>query len=70
MEKKFESSNPKIAFNVLCEKVMEIYLVYIAKYNSFRQKQIILPMILNKEKESWNYLVVKNLTALLKGITW
>ena len=48
---------------------MEICLAYISKYNSTREKQIILLMIPNEEKESWHYLAVKNLSALLKRIT-
>ena len=36
--------------------------------NSNREKQNIVFMILNGEKQ-WNYLAVKKLSALLRGIT-
>ena len=38
---------------------MEIFPAYISKINSNLEKQIILLMIPNKEKESCHYLVVK-----------
>ena len=38
---------------------MEICPAYISKINSNFEKQIILLMILIKEKEDWNYLAVK-----------
>ena len=67
--KGLESNNPKIALNTFCQKEMEICLAYISKHNSTREKQITLLMIPNEEKESWHYLAVKKLPALLKGIT-
>ena len=33
------------------------------------EKQIILLMIRNEEKEGWNYLAVKKLSRVLRGIT-
>ena len=40
-------------------------------FNSKFEKQIILLMILNKEKEGWYFLAVKKkLSVLLHGITW
>ena len=41
------------------EKEKEIYPAYISKYNSTREKQIIILMIPNEEKEGWHYLAVK-----------
>ena len=48
---------------------------YISKHNSNREKQVILLMISNREKreaksegQQWHYLVVKKLSALLRGI--
>ena len=41
----------------------------ISDINSNCAKQIILLMISNEEKESWHYLAVKTLSALLKKIT-
>ena len=56
----FKKSNPTIALNILYNKEKEICPVYISKYNSTREKEIIVLMISNKEKESWHYLSVKN----------
>ena len=44
-----------------------MYPVYVSKYNSKLEKQVILLMIQNKEE--WNYTAVKKLTALLRGTT-
>ena len=46
-------------------KGKEILPAYISKHNSTREKQIILLMIPNEEKEGWHYLA----SALLHGIT-
>ena len=40
---------------------------YVSKHNSNREKQVILLIIPNGE--GWHYLVVKELSALLRGIT-
>ena len=45
-------------------KEKEILPAYISKHNSSCEKQIILLMILNEEKEGW-----QKLFALLHGIT-
>ena len=45
----------------------KIYLAYVSKNNSSREKQVILLMIPNGEK--CHYLSVKKLSALLRGIT-
>ena len=44
-----------------------IYPAYVSKHNSNREKQVILLMIPNGE--GWHYLAVKELSALLRGIT-
>ena len=56
-----------IALNVLNVKKEKIYLAYVSKYNSNREKQVILSIIWNGEK--WHYLAIKKLSALLRGIT-
>ena len=40
---------------------------YKSKYNLTRENQVILLMITDGEK--WNYLAVKKLAALLRGVT-
>ena len=47
---------------------MKVYSAYISKHNSNYEKQVILLIILNEEKQE-HYLAVKNLLALLRGIT-
>ena len=51
------------------EKEKEIYSAYTLKHDSTREKQIILLMIPNAEKEVWHYLAWKTLSALLYRIT-
>ena len=46
-----QSDNPTVALNILHIKEKEVYPAYISKHNSTRQKQIILLMIPNEEKE-------------------
>ena len=66
--KKFELNN-KVALNILFvpHNTKKIQLAYRSKYNLTYNKQIILLMITDGEK--WHYLVVKNLSRLLRGIT-
>ena len=66
--KKIELNN-EIALNILYvpHNTKKINIAYISKHNLTREKQIILLMITNGEK--WHYLVVKNLSGLLRGIT-
>ena len=66
--KKFEINN-EIALNILYapHNTKNINIAYKSKHNLTREKQIILLMITNGEK--WHYLVVKNLSGLLRGIT-
>ena len=64
----FELNN-EIALNILNvpHNTKKINIAYKSKNNLTREKQIILLMITNGEK--WHYLVVKNLSGLLRGIT-
>ena len=66
--KKFESNN-EIALNILYvpHNNKKINIAYESKHNLTREKQVILLMISNGEK--WDYLTVKNLSGLLRGIT-
>ena len=50
-------------------KEKEIYSAYISKINTNCEKQIILLMIPNEEKDGWHYLAVKILSAFLRGLT-
>ena len=68
-QKTFEKNNPTTALNVLYIKEMEIFPAYISKINSNCEKQIIILINPNKEKDGWYYLAVKRLSALLRGIT-
>ena len=66
--KKLESNN-EIALNILYvpHNTKKIQVAYKAKHNLTCNKQVILLMISNGE--NWHYLVVKNLSGLLRGIT-
>ena len=66
--KKFELNN-KVALNILyvLHNTKKVQLAYRSKYNLTYNKQIILLMITDGEK--WHYLVVNNLSRLLRGIT-
>ena len=50
----FEKSNLTIALNVLYAKKEKVYLAYVSKHNSNREKQVIFLMIPNGE--GWHYL--------------
>ena len=67
--KSFEKKNPTTALNILYIKEKEICPVYISKINLSSEKQIILLMIPNKEKEGWHYLAKIKLSTLLRRIT-
>ena len=45
----------------------KMYLAYVSKDNSIREKQVMVLMI--PSGEGWNYIEVKKLPALLRGIT-
>ena len=55
---------------IFCILKRKIYPAYISKHNSTLEKQIILLMIPNEEKEGWHYLAVKILPALLHRIIY
>ena len=66
--KKFELNN-EVALSILYvpHGTKKIEIAYKSKYNLTREKQVILLMISNGE--NWHYLIVKNLSRLLRGIT-
>ena len=57
-----------IALNVLYVKKEKLYPANVSKYNSNHEKQVILLLISNGEKQ-WHYLALKRLSALLTGVT-
>ena len=67
LEKIWEN-NPIIALNILHTKEKEILPAYISKYNLACEKQIILSMIPNKQKEGWNYLEIKKKFQIIRVI--
>ena len=73
--KKFEKNSVKIALNVLYAEKEKIYPACVSKHKSNNEKQVILLMIPNGEKREaksegqWQYLAVKKLSALLRGVT-
>ena len=66
--KKFEC-NSEVALNILYVpyNTKQINIAYKSKNNLTQKRQIILLMISDSQK--WHYLVVKNLSRLLRGIT-
>ena len=66
--KKFECNN-EVALNILYlpYNTRKLNIAYESKNNLTQEKQIILLMISDGQK--WHYLVVKNLSGLLRGIT-
>ena len=66
---KILKSNNEIALNILYvpHNAKKIQVAYKSKHNLTCDKQVILLMISNGE--NWHYLVVKNLSGLLRGIT-
>ena len=67
--KKFESNNKSIALNILYvpHNTKEIRHAYKSKYNLECENRVILLMITDSKK--WHYLVIRRLSALLRGIT-
>ena len=66
--KKFEKNNVTIPLNVLYTKKEKIYPACVLRYNSNHEKQVVILMISNREKERWHYLAAKELSALLREI--
>ena len=64
--KTFEKNNPTIVFIIVYIKEKEISPAYISKINSNCEKQIILLMIPNEEKEGWCYLAVNKTVYIIK----
>ena len=67
MIEKIEKNDQTISLNVLYTKKWEIHLAYVSIHNSNGKKQVIFLMIPNGE--GWHYLGVKEVSALLRGIT-
>ena len=69
LNKKIEQNNESVAINILYvpHNTRKIHIVYKSRHNLTREKQIILLMISDSQK--WHYLVVKNLSRLLRRIT-
>ena len=67
--KEFESNNKSIALNILyvSHNARKLRHAYKSKYNLKSENQVILLMITDGTK--WNYLAVKTLSELLRGIT-
>ena len=67
--KKFEQNNESIALNILYvpHNTRKMYIAYKSRHNLTREKQVILVMITDGEK--WRYLVAKDLSGLLRGVT-
>ena len=66
--KTFEEKNLTIVLNILYTKEKEIFPAYISKINSNCEKQIIILIIPQKEKEGQHYLALKKLPTLLREI--
>ena len=66
--KKFEQNNESIALNILYvpHNTKKIHTAYKSRHNLTQKKQVILLMITDGEK--WHCLVVKSLSALLRGV--
>ena len=66
--KNFELNN-EVALNILYvpHGIKKIKIAYKSKHNLTREKQVILLMICNGE--NWHYLIIKNLSRLLRGVT-
>ena len=66
--KKFENQNLDIALNVLfIDGEKEVNQAYISRYNTTRKKVVDLLLIQKRGKK--HYVVIKSLSALLRGIT-
>ena len=49
--------------------VKKIYLLYVSKYNTNHEKQVILFIIISNGEKQWYYLTIKKISALLREIT-
>ena len=65
--RRFEKNNPAIAFNILLTKQKEILPAYISNHKSTCEKQIVLLIITNEEKEGQHYLAVKKYLHCYEG---
>ena len=74
---KFEKDHVTIVFNVFYAKKEKIYPAYVSKHKSNHEKQVIILMVSNGEthkskskgrSQQWNYLAVKKLSPLIRGI--
>ena len=65
--KKLEKNNLAIAVNVFYTNKEKIYPDYVSKHILNCQKRVIVLMI--PKKEWWHYVAVKQLPALLRGVT-
>ena len=71
--KKLEKSNVTIPLNAFSFKKEKTYPAYVSKYNSNREKQVILLTIWNREKREaksescrlWDYLAVKKTISII-----
>ena len=63
----FKKNNQAIAVNILYIKENKKHPFYISKHNSIHEKQIILLIIPNGEKEERHHLAVKKIICI---ITW
>ena len=60
-----EKNNLTITLNVLYANKENIHPAYVSKYNSNREKQVILLMINNREK--WHYPAVKTISIIKRN---
>ena len=73
--KKFAKNNVTIALEFFYAKKEKLYPVSISKYNSHRERQVIILMVSNGEKiegksdGQWYYVAVKRLSGFLREIT-
>ena len=67
--KNFELNNESIALNILYVpyNTKNVRYAYKSKLNLNRKNQVIILLITDSEK--WDYLAIKKLSALFKGIT-
>ena len=55
-----------IALNIFYDKKEKIYLAYVSRHNTSREKQVVCFMIPNGGR--WHYIAVKALPTLLREI--